>query len=181
MEIQAVSQVSRSEQLNQQAQSSQQASPSDNASSADTQRLERAMTSGSQNSSQIQAANQAQQSQVAHPVREAERVNHVNQVQVVDGKQVAFINETQAGQCTAGGQQDGCLGDTILNGLDKIRQDSTDQFKSIELALSGDSLNSAQDMLRIQYEMNVWALKQELFAKTAGGFDRSIDTLLKSQ
>lgn len=181
MEIQAVSQASRSEQLTQHSQSSQQASPTNHPSRADTEQFERAMTSGTQSSHQTQLANQSQQAQGVQQVREAEGVKRVDQVQVVDGKQVAFINETQASQCTADGPQDGCLGDVILDGLDKIRQDSTEQFKTIELALSGDNLNSAQDMLRIQYEMNIWALKQELFAKTAGGFDRSIDTLLKSQ
>ncbi len=71
-------------------------------------------------------------------------------------------------------------GDQILNGLESIRTDCMDQFNTIEVALADPEI-STTELMNIQYEMNIWAFKQDLFAKCAGGVDRNVDTLLKAQ
>lgn len=179
MEIQAVSQVNRSEQLNQQTQQ-MQSDRTASASKSDVARFDKAMTANAHSAHQTQATTQAQQVQAASQIREIEKAKRINRVQVVDAKQLQYINETQAGQCVADGSQDGCLGDAILESLDDIRKDSRAELGSMRESLKNESLSS-QELLKIQFDMNNWMMKKEVFSKTSSSVQRSIDTLFKAQ
>ncbi|WDE08703.1 hypothetical protein SG34_032875 [Thalassomonas viridans] len=87
---------------------------------------------------------------------------------------------TNDGRGSALSSGNGILGDKVLQKLDAIRQESLDSFESIQAVLNKDKLDSA-DLLKTQFEIQLWSLHQDVYSKITGTFDRNVDTLLKAQ
>ena len=74
-------------------------------------------------------------------------------------------------------------GDAILQGLNRMRNDmggSIDRINHLVQSLNGQAL-PAQDLLKIQLEVQQLTLQQELMGKVAGKATQNLDTLVKVQ
>lgn len=109
-------------------------------------------------------------------------VNTVSAENTISAENIVSVQSNSLGgiQCSPVEAGKPCFGDSILEGLDKIRTNSMDQISEINVAFNDGQVSPA-DVLKMQFEMNVWAMKQELFAKTVGSAERGVDTMLKSQ
>ncbi len=94
---------------------------------------------------------------------------HINRVESTDAIKMQPI-ETENNR----------LGDRVLDGVERLRTESKQHMEDIMVSLSDPNLSSS-DLMKVTFDMNLWSLKQDLLAKSAGGIDRSVDNLLKAQ
>ena len=110
-------------------------------------------------------------------VSESDRVNMVSVNKPVGPVQEVSSSDLRV-QSTE--QADGRLGDKMLDGVERLRSESKQHINDIMVSLNDPNMSSSQ-MLKVVVDMNMWSMKQELLAKSAGGVDRSVDSLLKAQ
>ena len=115
---------------------------------------------------------------VNHFNTEMKEVNRISQTNGVDhaNRNVSI----ESNQIQAHATNNDYWGNKVLEGLERLRSQSLGQFEKIELALSKPNA-STKDLMEVQMMMQKWGVEQDLYAKCAGGFDRSVDTLLKAQ
>lgn len=117
------------------------------------------------------------QAEVSTQNNGVEKVNPVTQSQAVSP-----VQEVQQGdrRIHGVGQSENRLGDKMLDGVERLRAESKQHLNDIMVSLNDPNIGSS-DMLKVVVDMNMWSLKQDLLAKSAGGVDRSVDNLLKAQ
>jgi type III secretion system YscI/HrpB-like protein len=73
-----------------------------------------------------------------------------------------------------------CIGDAMLNNIQKIKADYDTAVEKINLSVSAVEI-TPQGLLRLQLEIARLQLQEDLMAKVASKSTQNVDTLLKSQ
>ena len=73
-----------------------------------------------------------------------------------------------------------CLGDKILDSMEKLKSSHDNQVEAINQSLKVENI-STQDILLLQLDLAKLHIQEELMAKTASKSTQNIDTLLKAQ
>ncbi len=92
-------------------------------------------------------------------------------------------NQPEQVEATEGTSQGKSLGNTILNGLEKMKESRDKAIDEINKTLnkSGDEPLTLQETMKLQYQLIQVNLQQEVTTKVADKTNQGVQTLFKNQ
>ncbi|MBF0442331.1 MAG: hypothetical protein HQK54_10535 [Oligoflexales bacterium] len=101
-------------------------------------------------------------------------------VKVSDSEKFQALVNDKSSSGIQTGQETG-LGDTILEGIQDIKNGYDHKLEKIDSSLSSEKQMDIATILKIQLDMTKLMIQGELINKTASQMTNNVDTLLKSQ